>query len=90
MRTLRYICTDVFDYSKTNESQFPTYFRADFKITYRMNFPKFICDFAIDFQNFTNRKNAYMIDYAITATSANEVLYYQQAFFPMFTLKITW
>lgn len=81
---------EVFDYSKTNSEQLAPYLRSDLKITYRINFPKFLWDFSIDFQNLTNHKNPHLVDYHFTATDVEQITYYQQAFMPMFTFKITW
>lgn len=78
----------VYDYAKTNTEQLSNYFRTDLKITYRMNTPKFICDFAIDFQNITNHKNPYLIDYDFNGDDLEQITYYQQGFMPMFTFKI--
>jgi hypothetical protein len=49
----------VYDDSRSFELQSKPYFRMDVKITYRMNNPKFMQEFFVDFQNVTNTINIY-------------------------------
>lgn len=81
---------EVFDYNRTNSKQLSSYTRADFKISYRVNALKFMCDFSIDLQNFTNQKNPYLIDYTFKEGDIEQIIYNQQGFIPMVTFKIIW
>jgi hypothetical protein len=61
--------------------QFPDYFRSDLRITYRMNSKKTMQEWALDFQNLTNRRNVFMQDF--NPQTGNIFTVYQMGFFPM-------
>lgn len=62
-------------------AQFSDYFRADLRITFRMNGKKTMQEWAMDFQNLTNRRNVFMNDFA--PATGNIFTSYQVGFFPM-------
>jgi hypothetical protein len=49
----------IFDYSRTNQLQYPDYFRADLRIAYKVSSKKLTQEWAIDFRNLTNHKNLF-------------------------------
>lgn len=49
--------TPVYDETRTNSIQLPSYFRADIKISYRINHSKYSSIWSLDLQNASNRKN---------------------------------
>ena len=49
----------IYDYSRTNASQYPNYFRIDLRIAFRVSKPKFTQEWAIDFRNLTNHQNIF-------------------------------
>lgn len=76
----------VYDYSHAFESQFPDYFRADFKTTFRLNFQRFAQQFSVDLQNVTNHQNVFQ--YGYNAASGNIGTTYQRGFFPDIQYKL--
>jgi hypothetical protein len=76
----------VFDEARAFEERLPTYFRSDLKIYYRINYRKLYVEFAVDFQNLTNRKNLFSREF-IPSTGAYRNIY-QMGFFPMYTTRI--
>jgi|WetSurSiteA1Bulk_404760.scaffolds.fasta_scaffold01614_2 hypothetical protein len=47
----------VFDYSRAFEDRNPHYYRADLRISFKMNRPKYSQEWALDITNVTNHKN---------------------------------
>ena len=75
---------------KENEAyslQLDDYFRADVKLSYRINRPKLTHEFAIDLQNITNRDNVFAQSY--NARTNSIVTQYQIGFFPIPQYRIT-
>ena len=68
--------------------QYPSYFRTDLKIGFRMNSSKrkFSQQFFIDFQNITNRKNVFVNRYNRATNEVNTV--YQSGFLPDLMYRI--
>jgi len=67
--------------------QLDDYFRADVKLSYRINRPKLTHEFAIDLQNITNRDNVFAQSY--NARTNSIVTQYQIGFFPIPQYRIT-
>jgi hypothetical protein len=75
---------------KENEAyslQLDDYFRADVKLSYRINRPKLTHEFAIDLQNISNRDNVFAQSY--NARTNSIVTQYQIGFFPIPQYRIT-
>lgn len=75
---------------KDNEAyslQQSNYFRADLKLSYRVNRPKLTHEFAIDLQNITNRDNIFTQSY--NARTNTVVIQNQIGFFPIPQYRIT-
>ncbi len=68
--------------------QYPSYFRTDLKIGFRMNSAKrkFSQQFFLDFQNITNRKNVFVNRYNRITNEVNTV--YQSGFLPDLMYRI--
>ena len=62
------------------------YFRADFKITFRINGKRVAQQFAIDLQNFTGQKNIFEQEY--NSSNGQIETTYQRGFFPDVQYKI--
>ncbi len=62
------------------EEKYDPYFRADLKIGFRRNSPKFTQTFFVDFQNITNRQNNFLTDFN-NRTGELETSF-QRGFFP--------
>jgi hypothetical protein len=71
----------VWDDTRAFSEQFPDYFRADLRITYRINGAKTMQEWAMDFQNLSNRRNVFMQDF--NPQTGNIFTVYQVGFFPM-------
>jgi len=69
-------------------SEYPSYFRMDFKVGYKINSTKrkLSQSFALDIQNITNHQNVYTIRY--DPHLMTNVTTYQLGLFPNFTYKI--
>ena len=69
-------------------SEYPAYFRMDFKVGYKINSSKrkLSQSFALDIQNVTNHQNVYTIRY--DPHLMTNVTTYQLGLFPNFTYKI--
>jgi hypothetical protein len=67
-------------------AQYPDYFRADLKLTLRMNRKKFAQQISVDMQNVTNHKNVFQYGYNVTTEKAGVI--YQRGFFPDIQFKI--
>lgn len=64
-----------------------SYFRVDFKLSYRKEFKHSTLEASIDLQNITNHKNVFSQDYDIRT---NKLYYtYQQGFFPVPLVRYT-
>ena len=72
-----------------NSIQFPDYFRADFKASFRINTKRFTHELAIDLINIFATKNILTLTYAPDHPSGNPIVEeYQLGFFPVFYYKI--
>ena len=76
----------IYDYDKAFSAKEKNYFRTDIKISYRQNFKKYYYEFDIDLQNITNYKNILRKEFM--PERKEYLIYYQQGFMPMYTLKI--
>ncbi len=74
---------------KENEAyslQYPSYFRADVRFTYRINRHKMTLEWALDIQNISNHQNIFMQNFDVrTATINNQ---YQLGIFPVPQFRI--
>lgn len=77
----------VYDDTKAYTDLQSSYFRTDFKISFRQEHKKFTSEFAIDFQNLTNRKNVFRQSYNPETNKITTE--YQQGFFPVPLYRIT-
>ncbi len=77
----------VYDNSKAYTDLQPSYFRTDFKISFRQEHKKFTSEFAVDFQNLTNNKNVFRQSYNPETNKITTE--YQQGFFPVPLYRIT-
>jgi hypothetical protein len=71
----------VFDESRTNELQYPAYFRVDLRIAYKMSLKRITQEFAIDFRNLTNRQNIFTKEFNVNTMEYEES--YQIGFLPI-------
>jgi hypothetical protein len=78
--------TEVNLLDQSFEARLPEYFRADFKTTFRMNFPKFAQQFSVDLQNISNHQNVFQ--YGYNAGTGKISTTYQRGFFPDVQYKI--
>lgn len=62
------------------------YFRADFKITFRVNGRKTMQEWFVDLQNLTGHKNLYSLQYDPESNQVRKI--YQLGFFPNFNYRI--
>ena len=76
----------VFDNTRINELKVRDYFRIDLRIGYRKNWKRFTDELFIDFQNLTNQKNIYNMQYDVESGTYKEALL--QGFMPMVTYRI--
>lgn len=53
----------VYDYSRTNELQYKSYFRSDLRIAFKVRSKKITQEWAIDLRNVTNHKNIFTQEY---------------------------
>lgn len=77
----------VYDDDKAFSEKFGDYFRLDFRISYRIDNPKYSQEFAFDVQNLTNHKNPLYKQYN-KKTNEMETIY-QLTIFPMMQYRIT-
>jgi hypothetical protein len=49
----------IFDFSRTNELQYPDYFRVDLRFAFKVSTSKLTQEWAIDFRNLTNHQNIF-------------------------------
>ncbi|MCC6817576.1 MAG: TonB-dependent receptor [Bacteroidia bacterium] len=71
---------------RTNDEQFNTYFRLDFKATYRRSGRKITQEWFIDIQNITNQKNVFLQGYDVLKKDITTQ--YQLGLFPNFNYRI--
>lgn len=71
----------VQDYSRTNELQYPDYFRADIRIAYKVSSKKLTQEWAIDFRNLTNHKNLFTREFNPVSGEFQDT--YQIGFLPI-------
>lgn len=77
---------DIYIDSLRNTLRFKSYFRADIKISYKVNTNKFTHEFGLDLVNIQNTKNIFSISYS---TISNKVIEnYQLGFLPLFYYKL--
>ena len=76
--------------SQTNSAQFKDYFRADLKISYKVNMKKITHEIALDIVNIAGTKNVLKKTYipAIGPEPAQFIDEYQLGFFPIFYYRI--
>jgi hypothetical protein len=72
---------EIRDESQAFEKQLNDYFRADIKLSYRMNRSKVTHEFSVDLQNVTNRTNDFLPVYNRRTNS--EAMVTQIGFFPV-------
>jgi len=77
----------VYDYNQAFKKQLADYMRFDLRISYVINHKKSTETFALDLQNFTNRRNPYFQTYDKKVGELKTV--YQIGFLPLFLYKIT-
>jgi hypothetical protein len=75
-----------YDWSNAYKKRYNDYFRADFRIGYKMNRKSFSQEWAIDLQNVTNYKSLFLEGYDVDKGEIYEI--YQQGFLPMFLYRI--
>ena len=79
----------IYQDDMVNTEQFRPYFRADFKLNYRVNTKRFTHELAIDLINIFATKNILTLTYAPDHPSGNPIVEeYQLGFFPVFYYKI--
>ena len=78
--------SEIRDQNMAFQSQYPDYFRLDFKLTFRMNRPKWAQQFSVDLQNLTGRKNIFQYGYNPSTQRIGTV--YQRGFFPDVQYKV--
>jgi hypothetical protein len=78
----------IYEDKTVNTLQFRPYFRADFKISYRLNRPKVTHEIAIDFVNLFNTKNILTLTYAPDNPLGPIREEYQLGFLPLFYYKL--
>jgi len=69
------------DYSRTNEFQYPAYFRIDLRVAYKVSSKKITQEFAIDFRNLTNHQNIFTKEFNVKTMAYEET--YQIGFLPI-------
>lgn len=77
--------------SSVNELQFPDYFRADLRISYKINGKKASCEIAIDIVNLTKQRNVLALTYAPNPkdpTADPIIRNYQLGLMPIFYVKV--
>lgn len=76
----------VRDFSRTNELQYPAYFRIDLRVAYKVSSKKITQDFAIDFRNLTNHKNIFTKEFNLETMDYHTT--YQIGFLPVMQWRI--
>lgn len=82
----RFYQRQIYINEQTFDKQFDTYFRIDFKLSYRRNGNKISQEWFVDIQNITNRKNIFIQGY--DAIKGDIVTQYQLGLFPNFNYRI--
>ncbi len=77
----------VYDESMAYSKQFKDYFRADFRIAFRLDSKKVSHEMAFDIQNITNHKNPLYMNYNMK--NGTEQIVYQLGLFPMMQYRMT-
>lgn len=77
--------TQISDYSKAYDPQYPDYFRIDTRIGFKLNRKMFNTEFAFDLQNITNHKNILLQTYDVKSNSV--VNDYQLGLFYVFFIR---
>tara|TARA_B100000508_G_scaffold75230_1_gene58610 strand:+ start:76168 stop:78549 length:2382 start_codon:yes stop_codon:yes gene_type:complete len=77
----------VYDESRTNDLQYPDYFRADLRIAFKVSTKKLTQEWAIDFRNLTNHQNLFTREYDVE--SGDYINSYQIGFLPIGQWRIT-
>ncbi|MDX1906957.1 MAG: TonB-dependent receptor [Bacteroidia bacterium] len=78
--------TTVLIEDQAYEGQFPGYFRADLKTTFRMNGKKLSQEWSVDLQNVTNQQNVF--NQTFSRTSGEIETTYQIGLFPVIQYRI--
>jgi hypothetical protein len=78
--------TTKYDNTKAFSEQFDPFFKADFKIGYRLNWRKVSQEWVFYIENFTNHKNVLLQLYDTSTNMVTNV--YQLGFFPMLQYRI--
>lgn len=71
----------VYDYSRTNEKQYPNYFRTDLRIAFKLSTKKITQEWAIDFRNLTNYQNIFTQEFNPNTGQIDKT--YQIGFLPI-------
>ncbi len=82
----REIGMSVYQQDEPFSEQFPDYFRADVKTTFRMNGKRVTQEWSVDLQNVTGRQNAFTQNFSVLQDDA--VTTYQQGFFPVVQYRL--
>jgi hypothetical protein len=77
----------VFVESQAFSEKQPSYFRTDFRITYKKEYRNSTLEFALDLQNITGNQNVFSQSY--NARTNSIVTQYQQGFFPVPFVRYT-
>lgn len=75
-----------YDYENAYNKRTSPYFRTDLRISYKVNAKKISQEWGIDFQNLTNHKNVFGINYNSETKEIYET--YQTGFYPMFLYRL--
>ena len=78
--------TTKYDNSKAYSEQFDPFFKADFKVGYRLNWRKVSQEWVFYIENFTDHNNILMQVYSTSTNTVTNV--YQLGFFPMMQYRI--
>jgi len=77
----------VFDESRTNELQYPDYFRADFRIAFKLSTKKVTQEFALDLRNVSNHQNLFTQEFDVSTGEFRDT--FQIGFLPIGQWRIT-
>ncbi len=77
----------IFDETRTNELQYPDYFRADFRIAFKVSTKKVTQEWAIDLRNVTNHQNLFTQEFDVATGEFRDT--YQIGFLPIGQWRIT-
>ena len=79
--------TVIYDESRTNELQYPAYFRADLRIAFKISTKKMTQEWAVDFRNLTNHQNLFTRELNPNTGQFEDT--YQIGFLPIGQWRIT-